>query len=80
MQCLVNGRILVGWRFPGVEVGLGKFVAKDRWVDGMQQVGLQLRQHMFKLRPKIGAGGREEGGREGGGGRFATRGGKLDGV
>ena len=46
----------------------------------MQQVGLQLRQHMFKLRPKIGAGGREEGGREGGGGRFATRGGKLDGV
>ena len=36
----------------------------DGWVDGMQQVGLQLRQHMFKLRPKIGAGGREEGGRE----------------
>ena len=66
---LVNGRKLVGWRFPqtsrralrSVWGEFVAFVAKDRWVGGMQQVGLHLRQHMLKLRPKIGAGGRREG-------------------
>ena len=57
---------MVGWRFPGVEVGLDKFVAKDRWIGGWDAAGWVAVatahvQAASKDRCRRKGGGREEG-------------------